>query len=204
VARVRLRVDDFNPPDRTLFFLHDPRDGATEPLPILRLATTVQFGPDARAWSPFSRPQEHAVIDTGAWVSMVKKDVWEQLDQLGLVEHLDRRAEDGTPAGTATLIGGRRLAFTLGRVWMAVIDNGIPPPGVFQKRAARLPAVPVLCQLLREDETVLKAPVLLGFHCGVLDGRQLRRVPVPVQLTPNARVDVGPRYGQQWWLQDDE
>ncbi len=204
MGRVRLCVDDFNPPDRTLFFLHDPRSGGTDPLPILRLTTTVQFGPDTRSWSASSRPQEDAVVDTGAWVSMVKKDAWEKLDRLGLVEHLERRAEDGTPAGTATLIGGRRLAFTLGRIWMAVIDSGIPTPGVFQKRAVRLPAVPVLCQLLQEEETVLKAPVLLGFHQGVLDGRQLRRVPVPIQLTPNARVDVGLRYGQQWWLQDEE
>jgi hypothetical protein len=134
---------------------------------------------------------------------MVKKDAWEELEQFGLVEHLERLAEDGTPAESGTLIGGRRLAFTLGRIWMTVIDSGIPTPGVFQKRAARLPAVPVLCQLLQDDETVLKMPVLLGFHRGVLDGRQLRRVPVPEQATAHERIDVGPRYGQQWWLQDD-
>jgi hypothetical protein len=202
VARVRLCVDDFNPPDRTLFFLHNPLSGVTEPLPILRLTTIVLVGRNATV--VHSAPRLGAVIDTGAWVSMVKKEAWAELDKLGLVEHLERRAEDGTPTETATLIGGRRLAFTLGRIWMAVIDSGIPTPGVFQKRAARLPAVPVLCQLLQEEETVLKSPVLLGFHQGVLDRRQLRHVPVPVQLTPNARVDVGPRYGQQWWLQDEE
>lgn len=203
MARVRLRVDDFNPPDRTLFFQHDPRTGVTERLPILRLATRVQFGPDTRIWTVGTRLQEDAVIDTGAWISMVKKDTWEELEQLGLVEHLERLAEDGTPAESATLIGGRRLAYSLGRIWMAVIDSGIPTPGVLPKRAARLPAVPVLCQLLRDDETVLKSPVLLGLHRGVLDGRQLRRVPVPEQATPHDRVDVGPRYGQQWWLQDE-
>jgi hypothetical protein len=203
VARVRLRVDDFNPPDRTVFFSHDPRSGATAPLRILRLATTVEFGPDTRRWVSPLRPQKDAIIDTGAWISMVKKWAWEELDELGLVEHLVRRAEDGTPAESATPIGGRRLAFTLGRIWMAVIDSGIPTPGVFQKRAARLPAVPVVCQLLLEEETVLKMPVLLGFHLGVLDGCQLRRVPVPVQPTPHERIDVGPRYGQQWWLQDE-
>lgn len=203
MARVRLRVDDFNPPDRTLFFLHDPRRGSTERLPILRLVTRIQFGPHTRIRTDQTRLEEDAIIDTGAWVSMVKKDLWEKLERLGLVEHLERRAEDGTPAETATLIGGRRLGFTLGRIWMAVIDSGVPIPGVFQKRAGRLPAVPVLCQLLREEETVLKSPVLLGLHRGVFDGRQLRRVPVPEQTTPHHRVDVGPRFGQQWWLQDE-
>jgi hypothetical protein len=203
VARVRLRIDDFTPPARTLFFLRDPRRGATEPLPILRLTTRIHFGPDTRTWMADPRLQENAVIDTGAWISMVKKDAWEPLDRLGLVEHLERLAEDGTPAESATLIGGQRLAFTLGRIWIAVIDSGIPTPGVLPKRASRLPAVPVLCQLLQDEETVLKMPVLLGLHRGVLDGRQLRRVPVPEQATPHDRVDVGPRYGQQWWLQDE-
>jgi len=201
VARVRLRVDDFNPPDRTLFFLHDPRSRATDRLPILRLATVVLVGPERRTTHP--RPELDAVIDTGAWVTVVKKEAWEELEELGLVEHLERRAEDGTPTDGVTNIGGRRLAFTFGRIWMAVVERGIPQPGVLARRPNTLPAVPVLCQLLQENETVLKMPVLLGLHRGVFDGRQFRRVPVPVQATPHDRIDVGQRYGQQWWLQDE-
>lgn len=203
MARVRLRVDDFEPPDRTIFLLFDPRSGSTERLPVLRLAATVLPGPDPTPGEVDDRPRLDALIDTGAWVSVVKKEVWEELEERGLVEHLERRAADGTVIDGATLIGGRRLAFTFGRIWMAVVERSVPLPGVLARRPNRLPAVPVLCQLLQEDETVLKRPILLGLHRGVLDGRQFRRVSVPEQTTPHDRYDVGPRYGQQWWLQDE-
>ena len=203
MARVRLRVDDFNPLAAPLFSLFDPRSGAAEQLPILRLATTVLFGPDPASRLRDDRLEKGALIDTGAWVSVVKKDTWEQLESSGLVDHLERRAADQSVIGGTTSIGGQRLPFTFGRIWMAVIDTGVATPGVLPRRANRLPAVPVLCQLLQEEETVLKRPILLGLHRGVLDGRQLRRVPVPLQVTPHERSDVGPRYGQQWWLQDE-
>ncbi len=203
MARVRLRVDDFNPPGAAIHFLFDPRTGATEQLPILRLTTTVVPGPEMAAGLRLPRPELDAIIDTGAWVSTVKKNAWEELEEQGVVEHLERRDADGISIDGHVLLGGRRLPFTFGRIWMAVLDRGHSLPGVLPRRAARLPAVPVLCQLLQEEETVLKSPILLGLHRGVLDGRQLRRVPVPVQPTPDDRYDVGPRFGQQWWLQDE-
>jgi hypothetical protein len=203
VARVRLRVDDHDRPAEPIFLLFDPRLGATERVPILRLVTTVLLGPEPAIGVRADRQQADAVIDTGAWVSVVKKEVWEKLDEQGLVEHLERREPDGTPRDGFTLLGGQRLAVTFGRIWMGLTERNRPVPGVLPRRAAQLPAVSVLCQLLRDEETVLKSPVLLGLHRGVFDGRQLRRVPVPVQPTPDDRNDVGPRYGQQWWLQDE-
>jgi hypothetical protein len=203
VARVRLRIDDFDTPETPLFHLFDPRSGLTQRLPVLRLATTVLIGPNSETVAHDLRPELDAIVDTGAWVSVVKKGAWLELEEQGLVEHLERRAADGTVIDGMTNIGGRRLAFTFGRIWMAVVERSIPLPGVMARRPNRLPAVPVLCQLLQEDEKVLKRPILLGLHRGVFDGRQLRRVPVPVQTTPHDRIDVGPRFGQQWWLQDE-
>ena len=149
--------------------------------------TTVIAGPGL---------QFQAVVDTGAWVSVITHDAWTQLDRLGLVEFLPPPA--GTPTPRAVLAGGRS-EFRLGRLRLGLIDRDDP------NGPRQLPPVSVVAQLLVDSAVRLPFPVLLGLHGGVLDGRVLRREPVlGFDATGDPmtdRADAGRRFGQEWYLE---
>lgn len=97
MPRVRLRVQQADiRDDLQLRYTQPRRPGEVFTFPALRLVTTVIAG---------SSVQFQAVIDTGAWVSVVTHDAWTQLDRLGLVEFLPPPA--GTPTPRAIIGGGR-------------------------------------------------------------------------------------------------
>lgn len=57
---------------------------------------------------------------------------------------------------------------------------------------------------MRSTFRSLSAPMLLGLHGGVLDGRKLTREPAPIlpQLIPsNHSFDIGAWYDQEWYLE---
>lgn len=193
MPRVRLRIHE----TATGCQYQDLARAETVTVPILRLATTAVIGPDP---SPETSAQDArikcvALIDTGAWLSVIRHDYWNDLDQLGLIEHLPL-----TQPSIVLPIGGARSDYTLGRVWIGLFDADTPP--------RHMPAVPVIAMLLQNAKAKLPHPMLLGLHRGVLDGRRLWREPrmgfdpTPAVGLPYSRTDAGPRYGQDWWLED--
>jgi hypothetical protein len=189
LPRVRLRIRQVElREDLRLKYTEPRRPGEEFEFPLLRLVTTVKVGNEL---------QFRAVVDTGAWVSLIEYDTWTRLSRLGLVEFLP------PPAGAATsraVIAGHRSEFRLGRVRLGLIDRDEP------NGPRELPPVPVVAQMLLDPQLRLPFPVVLGLHGGVLDGRSLRREPT-LGFTPTGdptadRADAGPRYGQQWYLDD--
>src|SRR5262245_47057030 len=133
------------------------------------------------------------MIDTGAWISSIRPDMWQTLDQLGFIEHLP--VPDATPAQT-TSVGGHSSDYRLGRLQIGLVDPS--PRGI-----ASLPPVPVIAQLLlnpRIHQRSMPIPILLGLHQGVLDGRRLVREPVEPRPA-SFRSDAGCEYGQEWYLE---
>jgi hypothetical protein len=136
-----------------------------------------------------------AIIDTGAWISAIETDTWRRFDRFGLIEHLPFAGAAPSPA----LIGGASSHYQLGRLWISLHDLQPPTPGrglVFDW----LPAVPVVAQLLLDPACRLPAPLVLGLHLGVLDGRKLTREVVSPRPSPLA-TDRGPQFGQDWHLE---
>ena len=190
MPRVRLRVQHVQArDDLRLRYTEPKRPGEEFEFPLLRLTTTVTVGSDLRFL---------ALVDTGAWVSIITHETWTQLDQLGLVEFLPPPAGAGT---ARAILGGGRSEFRLGRIRLGLIDRDDP------NGPRELPPVPVVAQLLLDPQFRLPFPVILGLHGGVLDGRTLRREPVlghTASGNPAAdRADAGPRFGQQWYLDGD-
>ncbi len=184
--RIRLRIDERQAVAPCCY--REPSDppGASRLIPLLRLSTLARV--DAADGTPGFLPKR-ALVDTGAWLSAIETDTWRGLDRSGLVEHLPFAAGIPAPA----LIGGRSSAYRLGRVWIALVDLRLN--GVYW-----LPAVPVVAQLLLDPACTLSAPILLGLHQGVLDGRRLTREVVPVGPSALA-TDCGPRFAQEWHLE---
>lgn len=190
MPRVRLRIrHEVIRDDLRLRYTEPKRPGEEFDFPLLRLVTTVTVG------TQFQFP---AVVDTGAWVSIIEHVTWIRLDELGLVEFLP------PPAGAATaraVLGGGRSEFRLGRIRLGLIDRDDP------NGPRELPPVPVVAQLVLDPQFRLPFPVILGLHGGVLDGRTLRREPVlghtPTGNPATDRADAGPRFGQQWYLDGD-
>jgi hypothetical protein len=200
VPRVRLRIHDVEIPGFPCQYDELGRTGIeTVTVPKLRLAMTALLGPDPPPEAPANptaiRLVEDALIDTGAWLSVIRRTLWEQLDGLGLIEHLQQSQSSGPLP-----IGGVRSDYTLGRVWIGLLDEDNPP--------RQMPAVPVIAMLLQNEKVKLPFPILFGLHRGVLDGRRLWREPrmgfdpTPASGLPYSRTDAGPRYGQDWWLED--
>lgn len=182
MTRVRLRVRHHavNPP----LTYTDPVTGTPREFPELRLETTVIIG------TPGQYPPLRALIDTGAFITVIEHRTWHPLDRLGLIERLQR------PGGAVvTTIGGVRSGFDLGLLRMQVVEFRPPLPPV------TLPPVPVVAQLLLDPAVRLPYPIVLGLHGGVLDARRLGRNPVPPAPPPYPRHDAGPAFGQEWWLE---
>ena len=189
MPRVRLRIRQTDVRDDLILKYTEPRrPGEVFEFPVLRLTTTVTAGP---------KLQFRAVIDTGAWVSVITHDAWTELDRLGLVEFLPPPAGAGT---SRAVIAGGRSEFRLGRIRLGLIDRDDP------NGPRQLPPVPVVAQMLVDPAVRLPFPVLLGLHGGVLDGRTLRRVPVlGFEATGDPttdRADAGRRFGQEWYLEN--
>jgi hypothetical protein len=188
VSRIRLRIEERNAivPCR----YHEAIDpaGISRLIPLLRLATQTQLVSQTRGKN--SVPMR-ALLDTGAWISAIETETWQEYDRDGLIEHLPLMNAQ------SALIAGYSTTYRLGRVWVRLLD---PLP----TQVNWLPAVPVMAQLLENEECRLSAPILLGIHLGVLDGRRLTREPMPPlagPIPPNHSSDVGAWYGQQWYLE---
>ncbi len=185
MPRVRLRIQQAELRDDLIQRYTEPRrPGEVFEFPVLRLVTTATAGHGL---------QFQAVIDTGAWVSVVTHETWARLDRMGLVEFLPPPAGAGT---TRAVLAGGRSEFRLGRLRLGLIDRDDP------NGPRQLPPVPVVAQMLVDPAVRLPFPVLLGLHGGVLDGRVLRREPVlGFEATGDPttdRADAGRRFGQQW------
>ena len=195
MPRVRLRVQESEiRPDLRSLYTDPRRPGESFVFPVLRLMTTAVFEPRKAGKSSRDLFDEQAVIDTGAWITIVEHRLWSRLDRLGLIEFLPPPA--GAPSPRAVVAGGR-AEFRLGRFPVALLDRDEP------NRPRQLPAVPVIAQLLSDPAFRLPYPIVLGFHGGILDGRVLRREPVLGfdPAAPGPRADAGPRFGQQWYLE---
>lgn len=190
MPRVRLRIlhaevrDDLR-----LKYTEPTRPGESFEFPVLRLVTTVTVR---------NGLQFQAVIDTGAWVTVIEHPTWTRLDRLGLVEFLP--PPPGATTTNRAVLAGQRSEFRLGCLRLGLIDRDEP------NGPRELPPVPVVAQLLSDPQFRLPFPVVLGLHGGVLDGRALRREPVlGFDLTGDPltnRTDAGARFGQQWFLED--
>lgn len=195
MPRIRLRLEEETP--STPYHYRDPGDPAAGVLrlPVLRLVTLARVEPGPGNPSAAYNPVP-AVIDTGAWITAVETDAWRDFENVGLLEHLPF---DGLRTRLAA-VGGRATDYTLGRVWISLLDlqplrrpPGTPP-------VIELPTVPVIAQLLLNPRCRLPHPLVLGLHLGVLDGRKLTREVVPVRPCPRA-TDRGPQFGQEWHLE---
>ncbi|HEV3439608.1 MAG TPA: hypothetical protein VG122_19745 [Gemmata sp.] len=188
--RIRLRIEERNP-DTCRY--REPREpvGTSRLIPLLRLATLAQVAHQTGGQSPRAT---RALIDTGAWISAIETTTWGEYDRAGLIEPLP--LTDATNQAPA-LIGGCSSTYRLGRVWLKLVD-------LLPTHVNWLPAVPVIAPLLENPECHLPAPILLGLHRGVLDGRKLTREPTPPPpgpIPPNHNSDCGEWYGQQWYLE---
>lgn len=138
----RVRIDDLDSVTNPRRRLRDPATGATIRLPVLRLMTTVLVGRDDDP----GRNRFRAVLDTGAWITLIESPAWQLVDRRGQLERLDLLPlADGSPAPNTTRIGGNNdTPVGYGRVWLSVVDPGAVWGGVIEA----LPAVPVIAQLL--------------------------------------------------------
>jgi hypothetical protein len=191
VSRIRLRIEERDAAVPCRYRENADPLGSTRLIPLLRLATLAQIIPQIGGKSPLPT---RALIDTGAWLSTMETLTWREYDRAGLIEHLP---QTDVPIPSPALVGGHSSTYRLGRVWLKLVD-------LLPTQVNWLPAVPVVVQLLENEECRLTAPILLGLHLGVLDGRKLTREPTPPlpgPIPPNHTSDVGAWYGQQWYLE---
>lgn len=191
-ARIRLRIEEETV--RTPCRFTDPGDPSAgiQQFPVLRLTASARLEPPPGRRGVIRVAT--ANVDTGAWISAIETQAWQNYERAGLLERLPF---DGSEPRMAS-IGGRATDYQLGRIWVSLHDlrRGQPP--------VSLPTVPVIAQLLLNSACRLPSPILLGLHRGVLDGRRLTREPIPPQPGPiptNHSSDVGAWYGQQWYLE---
>lgn len=190
MPRVRLQVWDHGP---GLHFT-DPRHPRRQrAAPSLRLTARLLLGPDPAGTRFDQRANVSAVIDTGSPFSVLQAGTWESYQRRGLLELLPL-----TPNAPGFTVAGSSVRFRLGRMWVGVLHADSIPAD----RRRRLPAVPVLFLLPARPIANLPHAILIGLHESILDGRWLIREPVNPVAGPETRYDIGPRYGQQWWLQD--
>lgn len=188
MPRIRLRIEEETPATPCRY--RDPLAPGAGALtvPVLRLVALARIEPAPGLNG--SVCVETALIDTGAWVSVIETAEWEKYERLGLLERLP--LEPG--GGLAASVGGRASGYLLGRIWVSLHDFRIGAP------PRSLPAVPVVAQLLTNPLCVLPYPLIFGLHRGVLDGRKLTREVVPPR--PSAlQSDRGPHFAQEWFLE---
>jgi len=193
VPIIRLRVEEESAATPCRY--REPTDptAGVRTVPVLRLTAIARIGAGPNQRSRAVRATT-ALIDTGAWISVVETQVWENYEQAGLLERLPL---DGS-AGLAAAVGGRASGYLLGRLWVSLHEFRLRQPVV------SLPPVPVIAQLLTNRQCALPHPLVLGLHLGVLDGRKLRREPLPPPaspIPPNHSSDCGAWYGQEWYLE---
>lgn len=162
-------------------------------VPILRLMTTVNLVAEPGSRRTANPRTENALIDTGAWVSVIDRPTWEMYEHDGLLERLEHPVHGlSFDTGAGMQIVGAKSGFVFGKVWVRVLDADDP------RRS--LPPVRVVAQLLLSRKLRLPTPIILGLHLGILDGRKLVREPVMGHDSPPAD-DCGARYGQAWRLE---
>lgn len=185
MSRARLRITQTNLKESLLCEYVEPRQAGTQLFPVLRLRATLSIG---------GVRLTNAIIDTGAWISVMLFSEWKAYQKRGLVTILQRPNPVNNPS--PAVIGGSSSQYQLGRISIGVVDRG---PA--QRPLGQLRTVPVLFQLLDEDAK-LKEKIILGLHGGILDGRRLVRESVMPGYSPNFDTnDCGHFYGQDWYLE---
>jgi len=188
VSRIRLLIEERNAAVPCRYQEANDTTGNARLFPLLRLVTQAQFVSQTHGKN--SVPLR-ALLDTGAWITAIETQTWQEYDREGFIEHHPLMNPQ------FAFIGGNSTMYRLGRVWLRLFD-------LLPGQINWLPTVPVICQLLENKECRLSAPILLGLHLGVLEGRRLTREPIPPLTTPiplNRSSDVGAWYGQEWYLE---
>jgi hypothetical protein len=194
VRTIRLRLEERIAATPCHYREHADPPGTSRLFPFLRLTALAQLAP--RRQIDGITPPERTLIDTGAWITAIETNTWRQYDRAGLIEHLPFVGAAPGPAH----IGGTVSAYELGRLWISLLDPQPSTPRDPFPEPTWLPAVPVVAQLLLDPRCKLPAPILLGLHLGVLDGRKLTREVVPHQPS-SLPTDCGSRFGQDWHLE---
>lgn len=189
---IRLRVERESPVTPCQY--REPLAPGSHPdtVPVLRVTTLARIESGPRRPTSAVRTTT-ALVDTGAWLSVVETAAWEEYERAGLLEFLPL-----TSGGHAASVGGRASGYLLGRLWISLHDFQ------FRQPTRTLPVVPVVAQLLTNRQCALPYPVVLGLHRGVFDGRKLTREATPVPaapLPPNHTSDCGAWFGQEWFLE---
>lgn len=130
--------------------------------PSLRLVARILIGPDPPGRAGDSRERFDAIVDTGAPLSMFPHAFWSLFPSDAYERLNPANVPSGQTFPTGLLIGGR-YEYEFGRVWVGVIDDD----------GRRLPALPVVAQLMRPGHT-LGRPII-GMSESVLTGRTLTR-----------------------------
>jgi hypothetical protein len=188
VPRIRLRI--FEETQASPLQYRDPSNLAAGvvQIPLLRLGTLARIEAPPGRIGPVRVLT--ALIDTGAWLSVIETDAWQRLELAGLLTRLPFEGRDRHSAA----IGGKATDYQLGRLWISLHDIRLG------RRSHSLPAVPVVVQPLLNPDCRLPYPLVFGLHLGVLDGRRLTRRVVPPQQSPLS-TDRGAFYGQEWHLE---
>jgi hypothetical protein len=195
MPRIRLRIEEEVTATPYLYRDPDSLTAGVLRFPVLRLATLARIEPRPGNTSTPYNPIP-ALIDTGAWITVIETQTWRDFETVGLLEHVPFVGATTRSAA----VGGRSSDYTLGRIWVSLLDlqpprrpSGTPP-------VIELPAVPVITQLLLNPRCRLPCPLVLGLHLGVLDSRRLTREVVPPRPSP-LPTDRGAQYGQDWHLE---
>ncbi len=193
MPRIRLRVEE--EAAKTPCRYREPTDPAAgvRTVPVLRLTSSARIESDPARRTKSVRTTT-ALVDTGAWISVVETAAWEDYERAGLLERLPL---DGSAVRSAA-VGGQASGYLLGRLWVSLYDFRFRQPTV------SLPAVTVVAQLLLNRNCSLPYPLILGLHLGVLDWRKLYREPVRPPggpVPPHSSSDCGAWYGQEWYLE---
>lgn len=184
VSRARLRITQSNLHESRHCEYVEPGQSGTQLFPVLRLRATLIIG------GRFA----DAIIDTGAWISVMLYSEWKTYEKRGLIAFLQR--PNPVNHQSIAVMGGSRSQYQLGRISIGVVDRNLSERPLGQLRTA-----PVLFQLLDRDAK-LPSPIILGLHGGILDGRRLVRESVMPGNSPNFdNNDCGHFYGQDWYLE---
>ncbi len=185
MSRARLRITKTNLHESRHCEYVEPKQSGTQLFPVLRLRATLSIGGDRLT---------NAIIDTGAWVSVMLFSEWKAYQKRGLVTILQRPNPINNQS--IAVMGGSRSQYQLGRISIGVVDRNHT-----ERPLGQLRMVPVLFQLLDEDAK-LPSPIILGLHGGILDGRRLVRESVMPGYSSNFDTnDCGHFYGQDWYLE---
>jgi hypothetical protein len=167
-------------------------DGQEREVPCLRLTIKLLLGPDPVPPAPDLRAPIGALIDTGAPLSIIPKDVWQELFEEQQIPHVGVGGDDPP----SSELGGCRYTWFLGRIEVAALDRW----------GWVLPAVPVIAKFQRsqDSESLPRWMTVVGLEGGFFDGRELTRRPTDEEFLPEP-TEPGlagrlPTYGQWWSL----